>query len=138
MARNIWLITANPLHFEPWGVTYQKWLQEWNAGESGYQGTFDFFEEWSDRDIAGMVLGDRNHPSVVMWSIGNEVDYPNNPYTHPILSGSRFNQPVTYLGHCITGRDDKKALSDSALPVWDYADGDMVWVVCYTNVLNPS
>ena len=32
-----------------------------------------------------MVLRDRNHPSVIMWSIGNEVDYPNDPYTHPIL-----------------------------------------------------
>ncbi len=32
------------------------------------------------------VLRDRNHPSVIMWSIGNEVDYPNDPYTHPILN----------------------------------------------------
>jgi beta-galactosidase len=32
-----------------------------------------FFEDWSDRDIAAMVQRDRNHPSVVMWSIGNEI-----------------------------------------------------------------
>ena len=32
-----------------------------------------YFEEWSDRDMASMVLRDRNHPSVIMWSIGNEL-----------------------------------------------------------------
>jgi hypothetical protein len=29
-----------------------------------------------------MVLRDRNHPSIVMWSIGNEIDYPNDPFGH--------------------------------------------------------
>ena len=32
-----------------------------------------------------MVLRDRNHPSVIMWSIGNEIDYPNDPYCHPLF-----------------------------------------------------
>ncbi|MGI6233136.1 MAG: glycoside hydrolase family 2 TIM barrel-domain containing protein [Prevotella sp.] len=32
-----------------------------------------FFDEWSDRDIANLVLANRNHPSIVMWSIGNEI-----------------------------------------------------------------
>jgi hypothetical protein len=30
-----------------------------------------------------MVLRDRNHPSIVMWSIGNEIEYPGDPFTHP-------------------------------------------------------
>lgn len=32
-----------------------------------------FFDEWHERDLADLVLRDRNHPSVLMWSIGNEV-----------------------------------------------------------------
>ena len=32
-----------------------------------------FFEEWSDRDIENLVLANRNHPSIIMWSIGNEI-----------------------------------------------------------------
>ncbi len=32
-----------------------------------------FFHDWADRDITNLVLNHRNHPSVVMWSIGNEI-----------------------------------------------------------------
>lgn len=82
--------------FDEFEFPKKKWLEGWNTGEPGYQGTFDFFNEWSDRDIASMVLRDRNHPSIIMWSIGNEVDYPNDPYSHPILNGSsEFSQPVS-------------------------------------------
>ena len=31
------------------------------------------FDEWSEKDLVAMIRRDRNHPSVVMWSIGNEV-----------------------------------------------------------------
>lgn len=32
-----------------------------------------FFQEWSSRDVKSWVCRDRNHPSVIMWSIGNEI-----------------------------------------------------------------
>jgi beta-galactosidase len=32
-----------------------------------------FFDQWWQRDTDSMVLRDRNHPSVIVWSIGNEI-----------------------------------------------------------------
>lgn len=32
-----------------------------------------FFDEWYERDLTDLIVRDRNHPSIVIWSIGNEV-----------------------------------------------------------------
>ena len=32
-----------------------------------------FFKEWAEKDITNLILNHRNHPSIVMWSIGNEI-----------------------------------------------------------------
>ena len=32
-----------------------------------------FFSDWADRDIENLVLNHRNHPSIILWSIGNEI-----------------------------------------------------------------
>lgn len=81
---------------DEWEFPKRKWIKGWNQGEPGFDGTFDFFEEWIERDVADMVLRDRNHPSVFLWSVGNEVDYPNDPYSHPVLDGSNasISQPM--------------------------------------------
>ena len=79
---------------DEWEFPKRKWIEGWNIGTPGFQGSYDFFEEWIEQDITDMVLRDRNHPSVILWSIGNEVDYPNDPYSHPVLDGSAINQPM--------------------------------------------
>lgn len=47
-------------------------FDEWKIGknQNGYNQLFD---EWAERDLQAMIRRDRNHPSVIMWSIGNEV-----------------------------------------------------------------
>ncbi len=38
-----------------------------------------YFDEWSERDVRDFVRRDRNHPSVIMWSIGNEIPEQGSP-----------------------------------------------------------
>lgn len=74
-----------------------------------------FFTEWHERDLSDLVRRDRNHPSVVMWSIGNEVleqwgdasadglslEEANmilnagHEFTEPVDTGLNFNQRLT-------------------------------------------
>src|SRR3546814_10388161 len=63
----------------------------WNKGKPEDEGSYDFFQEWSSTDRADMVRRDRNHVFIFAWSIGNEVDYPNDPYSHPVLDGDQEN-----------------------------------------------
>lgn len=79
---------------DEWEFPKRKWVQGWNVGTPSYDGTFDFFEEWIERDVTDMVRRDRNHTCIFLWSIGNEVDYPNDPYSHPVLDGAKINQPM--------------------------------------------
>ena len=38
-----------------------------------------YFKEWWQRDLESMIVRDRNHPSVILWSIGNEVNERAEP-----------------------------------------------------------
>jgi beta-galactosidase len=49
-------------------------FDEWTVAKSGLHGSYSaFFNDWSERDLISMLRRDRNHPSIVMWSIGNEI-----------------------------------------------------------------
>ncbi|MGD8777909.1 MAG: beta-galactosidase GalB [Ignavibacteria bacterium] len=44
----------------------------WKRGKTEYDYSLDW-DEWHKRDLEDLVLRDRNHPSIFMWSIGNEI-----------------------------------------------------------------
>lgn len=78
--------------FDEWELGKNKWIKGWNVGEPGKDGYNKDFEKWAKIDLRDMILRNRNRTSIIMWSIGNEVDYPNDPYTHEILSTGRNPQ----------------------------------------------
>ena len=50
----------------------------WNLGKN-VDDYHVYFDAWWERDIKSMLLRDRNHPSVIFWSIGNEIDGRRTP-----------------------------------------------------------
>jgi beta-galactosidase len=47
-------------------------FDEWTVGKTA-GGYHRFFSDWSQRDLVDFIHRDRNHPSVILWSAGNEI-----------------------------------------------------------------
>ena len=65
---------------------FDEWRSGWNfnytenAMGKAMNGYNLLFDQWADTDLKDMICRDRNHPSVVMYSIGNEIpDWRHNP-----------------------------------------------------------
>jgi beta-galactosidase len=52
-------------------------FDEWIRLKTKY-GYGQFFDAWSERDLTDMIHRDRNHPSIILWSIGNEIPEQDN------------------------------------------------------------
>lgn len=90
-----------------------------------------YFSEWADRDQAALVQCDRNHPSVLMWSIGNEIPGDQTPEGAAIsrrlaniVKANDTTRPVTD-GVCAFAQREgliKDQLDDvyAALDIWGY------------------
>ena len=58
---------------------FDEWLESWPfegikkpEGKSKY-GYHLYFDEWAEKDLTEFIRRDRNHPSVILWSVGNEI-----------------------------------------------------------------
>lgn len=64
--------------FDEWRRNKNKWITSRFSKdmrpelETGYG---DIYEEWAERDAKDMVRSTRNHPSIIMWSLGNEIEW---------------------------------------------------------------
>ncbi len=114
--------------FDEWAIGKKKWMKGWNVGNDegaaalgtyySQNGYSDFFQKWSKKDLQDMIKRDRNHPSVILWSIGNEIDYPNDPYTDPYIKSYEPWRASAYQITAIARRlyDDVKEM-DTTRPV---------------------
>lgn len=53
--------------------SFDSW--EYPKVKNGYN---RFFNEWAEKDLTNLLVGHRNHPSIIMWSIGNEIPEQTN------------------------------------------------------------
>ena len=69
--------------FDEWEMGKRKWIKGRNVGTASRFGYNKDFDKCAERDCEDMVRRDRNHPCIILWSIGNEIDYQTDPYVHP-------------------------------------------------------
>lgn len=77
-------------------------FDDWSFRPKSPNGYGRFFTEWAERDITNMVKHYRNNPSVVMWSIGNEV---------PSQWGPDGVQELVMLQNMIKGLDTTRPVT---------------------------
>jgi beta-galactosidase len=58
---------------------FDEWLESWPfVKEKNHEGKAEYgyhlhFNEWAEKDLAELIRRDRNHPSIIIWSVGNEI-----------------------------------------------------------------
>ncbi|GAA1980492.1 glycoside hydrolase family 2 TIM barrel-domain containing protein [Microbacterium pumilum] len=77
--------------FDEWENPKNKWWQGHNVYPPRHEGYAKDFPAWHQADLEAMIDAHRNHPSIIAWSIGNEIDYPNDPYAHPLFKDAVGN-----------------------------------------------
>ncbi len=85
--------------------SFDQWLEAKRPNDYS-----NYFKEWHIRDVQAMVYRDRNHPSVIMWSFGNEVKERADP------GGIEIGKT---LAQAIKEVDDTRPVTQAVCKFWD-------------------
>lgn len=81
-------------------------FDQWNLCKTNYDYALRFAENW-ERDVEAFVCKDFNHPCVIMYSIGNEINditsLQGSTLTHSIAEKIRSIDPTRYITNAING-----------------------------------
>jgi beta-galactosidase len=84
----------------------------WESGNKNPQDYHLYFKDWWQRDLAAMILRDRNHPSVVFWSIGNEINERAEP------QGVEIGKALQAAAHKL---DPTRPVTAAICNAWDHS-----------------
>ncbi|WP_010134261.1 glycoside hydrolase family 2 TIM barrel-domain containing protein [Ochrovirga pacifica] len=100
-----------------------------DVAKEGDKGYSKVFLDWAERDLKSLIRRDYNHPSVIMWSIGNEIEWTFpyyskaydeiNPNAIPYISVPEFDaEKIKPVFDKISGGIDSLALVAKQLSKW--------------------
>lgn len=96
----------------------------WKIGKNKFDYAM-YFNQWWQRDLEMMILRDRNHPSIIMWSIGNEI--PERGSAEAITTATMLRDAIRKIDNtrpvtsAVVANDKKWEAFDSLMAVHDVA-----------------
>lgn len=103
--------------FDEWKQPKNKWVTSRFVDDirpelkSGYS---DIFEEWAERDVKNLVRYSRNNPSIIMWSIGNEIEW-TYPYYFKMEKSNQGLANQVLTEETGDGRDELKETAEQLM-----------------------